>query len=103
MRNLADAMPLAHFRRVEGLLNRAKIADGDIGRLHLRHPVFAQVACTKIPCEYRAQLIPVGRTGTRVANSPLATDRPVEHFDHQAADTAGHWRRPCKTARRTPS
>ena len=49
MRNPAEALPLAHFRRVEPLLDGAKIADRDVGLLHLRDRVDA----ARLPRELR--------------------------------------------------
>src|SRR6266404_7907567 len=41
--NLAEAMALAYFRCIERLLESPKKTDGDVGRLHPGHPVFANI------------------------------------------------------------
>src|SRR5205823_6868677 len=44
MRNAAETMTVAHFRRVEAFLDGAQIADRYVGLLHLRHPMLTTVA-----------------------------------------------------------
>src|ERR1700689_2149052 len=83
VRNLADAMALAHFRRVESLLDGPKIADGDVGRLHLRHPVFASILY-KNPGEDRAQFFLVGRSRAPVTELAAGEIRAAEYFDDEA-------------------
>src|SRR5664279_4226703 len=77
-------MALAHFRRIEGFLDGAKITDGDVGRFHLRYPVFAKVL-HKNPGEDRTQFRLVGRSRTPVSEFTAGEIRPAEHFDDEAA------------------
>src|SRR5260370_11021921 len=83
VRDLADAMPLVHLTRIEGLLDGAKIADGDVGRLHLRHPVLANVR-SKNPGKDRAQFLLVGRSRTPVGEFAAGEIGPAEHFNDEA-------------------
>src|SRR5260370_41660393 len=76
VRNLAEAMALAYLRRIESLLDGTKIAHGDVGRLHLRHPVFAKIL-RKNPGEDRAQLLLVGRSRTAITEFTAGEIGPV--------------------------
>src|SRR5918999_1440271 len=59
MRDPAEAMAVAYFRRVESFLYRAQIANRYVGLLHLRHPVLKPVG-RKDTGDDGAQLFSVG-------------------------------------------
>src|ERR1700693_424874 len=77
-------MALAQLRRVEGFLDGAQVADGDIGRFHPRYPALAKIL-HKYTGEDRAQFLLVGRSRTPVAEFAAGEIRPAEHFDDETA------------------
>ncbi len=85
MRDLAEAMTIAHFRRVESLLDGTKIANRYVGLLHLRHPVLELVA-GKNPGNDGAQLFPVGRPVFPVSKFGIGDEiGPFQHLGDQPA------------------
>src|SRR5215469_15591545 len=84
MRDLAEPMALANLGRIEGLLHRPKISNGDVQRLHLRNPVLASVL-HKNPGKNGSQFVPV--RGPRPAIAEFATGEigTAKNVDDQAA------------------
>src|SRR5664279_3347632 len=83
VRNLAEAMAQAYFRSIEGLLDGPKIADGDIGRLHPGHPVFASIL-HKNAGKNRAQFLFVSTSQTAIAEVTAGQIGSAEHFHDEA-------------------
>jgi len=59
MRDLAQAVPLAHLGRVEGFLHSAKVTNGDVVCFHFCHPVLTKIL-HKNSSQNGAQFILVG-------------------------------------------
>ncbi len=85
VRNLAHAVALAHFRRIEGFLDGTKIADRDIGRLHLRHPAFPSCRWQISRSRISRNLSLLAVRDRRSANSAAGQIGPPEHVDDEAA------------------
>src|ERR1700721_2507486 len=85
MWNLAEAMTIAHFRRVEPLLDGAKITDRNIGLLHLRDPALKPIASENL-ADDGAQLFPVG--GSRPAVGELRISDQVGPVEHLGDETS---------------
>ena len=80
VRDPAEAMTLAHFRCVEPLLDGTKIADRNIGLLHLRDPVL-QLVARKNLADDGAQLFPVGGSRPAVGEFRIGDQvGPVKHL-----------------------
>ena len=82
---LADTVALARFGCVKTLLDRSKIADRDIGLLHLRDPVLQPVACEDL-ADDGAQLFPVGGSRPAVGEFRIGDQvGPVKHLGDETS------------------
>src|SRR5579864_1257604 len=70
VRNLANTVAIPRLRRVEGLLDGAKIADRNIRRLHLGDPIFPP-SCAKTSARMERSFSLLAVRERRSANSPL--------------------------------
>ena len=85
VRNLAEAVTVAHLRGVESLLDRAKIAAGHVGFLHLSHPVLEPIAREHF-ADDRAKRFFIGRTFLSVCEPGIDDEiRPLQYLDDQSA------------------